>query len=226
FAIHFLTQTGQMCSDVRQGDVITTLESLVLRILQEFILLSGVLGALTLVDTINHAKPAIATEATVLHILHRGRRASYVTLLPQMSCIRLILSVENGDSIASEGKGDYMFVEGHVLDTKGNPVAGAMINPWESDNNGLYDVQAPGFEKLVTALFFEDDPYLTSDAVFGVRASLIVKPEIVADEKKTLARGFSQRKPHAYSRKDFVLATPEEGDEARKAFRSASSLSR
>ncbi|KAG6884927.1 hypothetical protein C0993_007191 [Termitomyces sp. T159_Od127] len=188
----------------------------------------------------------------------------------------------NGESIASEGKGDYMFVEGRVLDTKGNPIAGAIIDTWESDNNGLYDVQysdrekpdcrgrlmsaddgsysfravvpvpypvpsdgpigglfkrlgrhpyrpahlhivieAPGFEKLITALFFEGDPYLTSDAVFGVRTSLIVKPEIVTDENKTMARGFAQRKPHTYVKKDFVLATPEEGAEARKASKHA-----
>ncbi|KAG6830225.1 hypothetical protein H0H92_001665 [Tricholoma furcatifolium] len=244
--IQFLTQTGQMCSDVRQ----------------EFILLSDVLGVSTLVDTINNAKPPGATEATVLGPFYTEDAHE----------------VANGDTIASEGKGDYMFVEGRVLDTKGNPIAGAIIDTWETDENGLYDVQyqgretpdcrgrltsaedgsysfravvpvsypipsdgpvggllrrlgrhvyrpshlhmmieAPGFEKLTTALYFEGDPYLTSDAVFGVRTSLIVKPEIVTDEAKTLARGFSQGKPHAYLKKDFILATPEEGNEARKA---------
>jgi hypothetical protein len=49
--------------------------------------------------------------------------------------------VANGDSIASEGKGDYMFVEGRVMDTKGNPIAGAVIDTWETDGSGLYDTQ-------------------------------------------------------------------------------------
>ncbi|KAG6909012.1 hypothetical protein DXG01_002398 [Tephrocybe rancida] len=216
-AIQFLTRTGQMSSDIRQ----------------EFILLSDVLGVSTLVDTINNAKPPTATEATVLGPFFT-EDASHIP---------------NGDTIASEGKGDYMFVEGRVLDTRGNPIAGAIIDTWETDHNGLYDTQlqmwhvqytgrdkpdcrgrltsaadgsysfravAPGFEKLTTALYFEGDPYLTSDAVFGVRTSLITKPEIVTDEAKTLARGFANAKPHAYLNKDFVLATPEEGAEARK----------
>ncbi|EEB87955.1 hypothetical protein MPER_14476, partial [Moniliophthora perniciosa FA553] len=35
-------------------------------------------------------------------------------------------------------------------------------------------IQAPGFEKLITALYPSGDPYLHSDAVFGVNTSLIV----------------------------------------------------
>jgi hydroxyquinol 1,2-dioxygenase len=34
-------------------------------------------------------------------------------------------------------------------------------------------IKAPGFETLVTHVFRAGDPYLASDAVFGVRASLI-----------------------------------------------------
>lgn len=49
--------------------------------------------------------------------------------------------VENGDSIASEGKGDYMYVEGRVLDVQGNPVPDAVIDTWETDGHGLYDTQ-------------------------------------------------------------------------------------
>jgi len=49
-ALLFLTETGKMCSDIRQ----------------EFILLSDTLGVSALVDSLNHAKPPGATEATVL----------------------------------------------------------------------------------------------------------------------------------------------------------------
>ncbi|MEX0859938.1 MAG: hydroxyquinol 1,2-dioxygenase, partial [Cucumibacter sp.] len=35
----------------------------------------------------------------------------------------------------------------------------------------------PGYETLVTHLFIAGDPYLDSDAVFGVKQSLIVDPE-------------------------------------------------
>jgi len=53
-AIKFLTQVGQISSDVRQ----------------EFILLSDVLGLSLLVDSINHPKPPSSTEGTVLGPFH------------------------------------------------------------------------------------------------------------------------------------------------------------
>jgi protocatechuate 3,4-dioxygenase beta subunit len=39
-------------------------------------------------------------------------------------------------------------------------------------------ISAPGYRTLVTHLFFEGDEYLESDAVFGVKHSLIVRPEM------------------------------------------------
>src|SRR3972149_11613430 len=54
-AIEFLTETGQMCSDKRQG----------------FILLSDTLGISMVVDLINHRKTDGGTEATGLGPLHR-----------------------------------------------------------------------------------------------------------------------------------------------------------
>ncbi|KAG5636903.1 hypothetical protein H0H81_006438 [Sphagnurus paluster] len=246
----------------------------------EFILLSDILGVSTLVDMINNAKPPGATEATVLGPFFTDDAHE----------------LSNGESIASEGKGDYMFVEGRVLDIQGNPISGAVIDTWETDGDGLYDnqypdrdkpdcrgrlisakdgsyafravvpvpypipsdgtvgallshlgrhalrpahlhimIEAPGFEKLITALYFEGDPYLSTDAVFGVRKSLIVvcapsasikrtqtepflkKPELVTDGEKTKARGFAEGKPHVYLKKDFILATPAEVAVAREA---------
>lgn len=52
-----------------------------------------------------------------------------------------IHQVKQGDSIASEGKGDYLFVEGRVLDLQGKPIPGAIIETWETDSFGLYDNQ-------------------------------------------------------------------------------------
>ena len=42
-------------------------------------------------------------------------------------------------------------------------------------------VSAPGYRTLVTELFDADDPYLDSDAVFGVRAALVQHYEAAAD---------------------------------------------
>jgi len=59
----------------------------------------------------------------------------------------ILSTVEKGESIASEGKGEYMYVHGCVLDTKGNPIPHAIIDTWETDGFGLYDTQYAEREK-------------------------------------------------------------------------------
>jgi protocatechuate 3,4-dioxygenase beta subunit len=39
-------------------------------------------------------------------------------------------------------------------------------------------ISAPGYRTLVTHLFFEGDEFLESDAVFGVKPSLVVRPDL------------------------------------------------
>jgi hypothetical protein len=41
-------------------------------------------------------------------------------------------------------------------------------------------IEAPGFHKLTTALYPEGDPILSSDAVFGVKKSLVVVSKAVS----------------------------------------------
>lgn len=41
--------------------------------------------------------------------------------------------VNIGESIASEGKGQYMWVEGRVLDTHGAPLSDVVVETWETD---------------------------------------------------------------------------------------------
>jgi len=76
-------------------------------------------------------------------------------------------------------------------------------------------IKAQGYEDLITALYFKG-PYINSDAVFGVKSSLIVVPEVINDVSITKARGFKDPKPHIYLKHDFVLATVDECVEARK----------
>jgi hypothetical protein len=47
-----------------------------------------------------------------------------------------VLAVLFGESIASEGVGEYMFVEGRVLTTGGEPIPGAIVETWEADGTG------------------------------------------------------------------------------------------
>ncbi len=51
-------------------------------------------------------------------------------------------------------------------------------------------IEAPGYEKLVTHLFVKGDEYLDSDAVFGVKRSLIVDFAKTADGGYALAYDF------------------------------------
>jgi catechol 1,2-dioxygenase len=209
--IDFLTRTGKMCSGERQ----------------EFILLSDTLGFSMLVDAINNRRPQGATENTVFGPFH-------VAGAPERAM---------GANISLDGKGESCLFEGQVLDTDGNPVAGARIDVWSDNADGYYDVQqptvqpkwnnrgifvtgadgrysfvgikpvsypipddgpvgqmlgllgrhpfrpahmhylvtAPGFQKVVTHTFVGDDPYLSSDTVFGVKRSLVAPFEPIKD---------------------------------------------
>jgi hydroxyquinol 1,2-dioxygenase len=201
-AIDFLTRTGQMCDDKRQ----------------EFILLSDTLGVSMLVDAINHRMPGGATETTVLGPF-------YVADAPELA---------SGADIARSQSGERLYVEGSVSSSDGQPLANALVDVWQSDDDGYYDVQRPeleqatlrarfrtdetghfsfwsimpafypipadgpvgemlsatkrhpyrpahihfmiaaeGHETLITHVFVAGSPYLDSDAVFGVKNSLI-----------------------------------------------------
>ena len=133
-AIDFLTATGHKCDHERQ----------------EFILLSDVLGISMLVETINNrktvtgrgglgpppqaARPAgsspranTATESTVLgpfHMVASPRRAL-------------------GDTIDLVGTGPQCVLAGRVLSADGTPLPGAVLDVWQANDQGFYDVQRP-----------------------------------------------------------------------------------
>jgi len=202
--IRFLTDAGHITDDKRQ----------------ELILLSDVLGLSTLVMAQNNTKPAGCTEATVFGPF-------FVEGAPM---------VEHGADIANGAKGAPCFVQGQVTGLDGEPVAHALVDVWQADEEGFYDVQKPdpslsehraraqlrtdadgryhfrsivaheypiphdgpvgalldslgrhpwrpahlhfmiqaqGYERLITHVFRRGGRYLDSDAVFGVRPSLI-----------------------------------------------------
>jgi hydroxyquinol 1,2-dioxygenase len=231
--IDFLTRTGHITTDQRQ----------------EFILLSDVLGASMLVIGINNQRPQGATESTVFGPFFVANSPRY----------------ENGDDIANGAPGEPCFMEGYVRSITGEPIAGARIEVWQADDEGLYDVQyadlsaargrghlhsdgdgryyfwsirpaaypipsdgpvgelltasqrspmrpahvhfmitAPGYHTLTTHVFAQGDPYLDTDAVFGVRSSLITpferhEPGVAPDGKQVGV-------PFSTMRYDFALA--------------------
>jgi hydroxyquinol 1,2-dioxygenase len=64
-------------------------------------------------------------------------------------------------------------------------------------------ISAPGYERLVTHVFRDGDPYLDSDAVFGVRSSLVA--QWVRHEEGTTPDGTSMETPFSTLEFDFVL---------------------
>ena len=229
-AIKFLTATGQKCDDKRQ----------------EYILLSDVLGVSMLVDAINHRHSGATTETTVLGPF-------FVHGAPEIA---------NGDDMAAGWKGEPTYVSGRVLSTEGKPIAAALLDLWQSNSEGYYDVQltgskplraklradsdgrfrfrtilpisypvptdgpvglvldrmgrhpmrpahlhfmvsAPGYETVVTHLFVKGDPYLESDAVFGVKDSLIV--DFKRSDSAAEAQKVGLKAPFYRASYDFVL---------------------
>jgi hydroxyquinol 1,2-dioxygenase len=95
---------------------------------QEFILLSDTLGVSMLVDAINHRKPSGASETTVLGPFY----------LPDARELPM------GSNIAERIPGTPAYFSGRVLDVGGAPIAGAVLDVWQVDGDGFYDVQRPG----------------------------------------------------------------------------------
>ncbi|QFT63654.1 intradiol ring-cleavage dioxygenase [Roseivivax sp. THAF30] len=67
-----------------------------------------------------------------------------------------------------------------------------------------YIIEAEGYDTLVTHIFDPDDPYIHSDAVFGVKESLMAEFIWVEDAAKLSAAG--QDAPYFEVEHDFVLA--------------------
>jgi len=77
-----------------------------------------------------------------------------------------------------------------------------------------FRVDAPGYETLTTHVFDEEDEYLDSDAVFGVKSSLITTFE--RHEPGTAPDGRELSEPFFTMSYDFALA-PEAAREAKAA---------
>ena len=107
---------------------------------QEFILLSDTLGASMQTININNEAYADATEATVFGPF-------FVEDSPP---------IELGGDMAFGAPGEPCWVTGTVTSTDGKPLAGARIEVWEADEDGLYDVQYDAEKRAARAHLFSD----------------------------------------------------------------------
>jgi protocatechuate 3,4-dioxygenase beta subunit len=94
---------------------------------QEFILLSDITGTTMLVDAINHRSPDGATESTIFGPFYREGAPELPT----------------GATISQDDRGEPVVVTGRVLSTDGTPIPDALLDIWETDENGLYEQQDP-----------------------------------------------------------------------------------
>ena len=95
---------------------------------QEFILLSDVLGVSTLTVVVNQPADPAVTESTVLGPFFRADSPE----------------VELGGDLAQGAPGQPCLVQGSVRGAGGERVAGARLEVWAADQDGLYDQQRDG----------------------------------------------------------------------------------
>jgi hydroxyquinol 1,2-dioxygenase len=115
---------------------------------QEFILLSDVLGMSMLVDAMNHRFPEGATPSTVIGPFH-------IDDSPEMPM---------GANLAEGLAGETCFLVGTVRDMNGKPVAGAKLDIWQADADGLYESQLGADEPVLRAVF-----HTGADGTYAIR---------------------------------------------------------
>jgi len=103
----------------------------------EFILLSDVLGVSMLVDAINHRFPTGATPSTVMGPFH-------IENSPELP-----MGADLGAGLA----GTACYVVGTIRDLSGKPIAGAKLDVWQADADGMYESQLGKEEPFLRAVF-------------------------------------------------------------------------
>ena len=126
-----------------------------------------------------------------------------------------LYDMQKGDSMSlraqfrTDRNGDYRFwsIKPTFYPVPGDGPVGSMLNKMGRHLNRPGHMHmmldAPGHEKLVTHLFVKDSPYLDSDAVFGVRNSLIV--DFPKHPPGKAPDGRSMIKPYYTAKYDFRL---------------------
>ncbi|PVH27638.1 dioxygenase [Pararhodobacter oceanensis] len=120
----FATEVGLTHSEWRKGlELLTRAGEISDAERNEFVLLSDVLGLSSLVDMIN--SPDDCTSSSVLGPFH-------VLGAPQLPV---------GGDLIGDNAGQQVVVQGVVRDQAGAPIEGAVIELWQTADNGLYSGQ-------------------------------------------------------------------------------------
>jgi len=155
---------------------------------QEFILLSDVLGLSMLTVAQNHDKPAGCTEATVFGPFHVDGAPHYPL----------------GADIANGARGEPCLVRGTVRGSNGEAVAGARLDVWQSDADGLYDVQHAGLGHAQARGILEAD----REGRYAFRSILAVPYAIPHDGPVGELLQASGRHPWRPAHLHFMISAP------------------
>ncbi|KAH7176302.1 dioxygenase [Dactylonectria macrodidyma] len=226
-ALHFLTQCGQMCTDVRQ----------------EFILLSDILGLSLLKSVLGpfhtHDAPSLSNGSSMTSdpdgeplLVVCSIRDAQGNPIPGVKVdiwetdssghYDVQHEVRDGPSercvMTSDAQGEFWFravkpVPYPIPDD--GPVGKLMAllkrHCWRPSHMHFM-FEKEGWDHLITALYLRGDPYETSDAVFGVKRSLVVD---LAKVDRSTAQKYGVEEGGWFLQRDFVLASTQETDDLR-----------
>ncbi|RUR80228.1 dioxygenase [Chlorogloeopsis fritschii PCC 9212] len=97
----------------------------------EITMLTDLLGISELVDLLHRTNQNTVTESTL-------EGPMYVPDAPPRQI---------GDRLGIDEGGDVLFMSGRILDVNGSPIANALIDVWQTNSKGFYDIQDPNQPK-------------------------------------------------------------------------------
>ena len=155
---------------------------------QEFVLLSDTLGVSSMVDLLTNSRTPDTTPSAVLGPF-------YVAGPPE---------VPHGHDIADGLAGTPLWTDVRVTGPAGEPVTGATVDVWQSNDHGFYDVQLPDLDGPVLRARF------VSDAAGAVRFWSILPSEypIPADGPVGAMLAATGRHPYRAPHLHFMISAP------------------
>ncbi|MCL4296956.1 MAG: intradiol ring-cleavage dioxygenase [Anaerolineae bacterium] len=239
YGIQFLTRTGHMCDDKRQEFIllsdtlgVTTLKDIINNRKPPGVTEYTILGPFYVEDA--PELPAMADIAgntpgepvlvsgrvtdpsgqplagALLDVWQASAEGFYDVQLPSQTELNL------RGKFRTDAEGRYAFrtIKPSFYPIPGDGPVGQMLkaagrHPYRPAHIHFI-VSAEGYAPVTTEIFVEGDPYLDSDAVFGVRSSLVV--DFVRSESAEEAARYGVTAPFSTVEYDFVLQPAASGE--------------
>jgi maleylacetate reductase len=156
---------------------------------QEFILLSDTLGVSSLVDILTNSRTPDSTPSAVLGPF-------YVSGPPEMD--------HGADISGGRLAGDPVYADITVTDTDAHPVAGAVVDVWQANQDGFYDVQLPDLDGPVLRGRLRSDDHGHLDFWTILPAPYPIPDDGPVGQLLAATRRHPMRAPHVH----FMISAP------------------